>query len=374
MAVAKVILNGTTLMDVTDDTVTSATLLSGYTATGNDGETVSGAYTPSSPTLQTKTATYTPTTSQQTAQITPDAGYDGLDEVDITINAVATGVAGTPQLSIGSVTNHYVKVMPTVTNTTGYITGGTKTGLAEIIAASDLVSGTKSITSNGTGIDVTNYAAVDVAVPAPTPTLQTKTNITPTTSSQTITPDTGYDGLASVQVNGDANLVATNIKKNVSIFGVTGSYEGGGGGSSYTLLTSVEQAATTTSTSPSSLVTLSVSSLTFNKAILVRIRDKAGKRNGYFYGTDTLFLPSTTNSNYSRDAARTTYYVSSNLTYAYVGNSYSRQYGVYCFQVYKSGDVYIYSVYNATYAPTVDGTYVIEVYQLNDPSGTSPLE
>lgn len=31
--------------------------------------------------------------------------------------------------------------------------------------------------------------------------LQTKTNINPSTSSQTITPDSGYDGLASVQIN-----------------------------------------------------------------------------------------------------------------------------------------------------------------------------
>ena len=42
------------------------------------------------PTLQTKSATYTPTTSQQTDTITPDTGYDGIDEVDITIKAVTT--------------------------------------------------------------------------------------------------------------------------------------------------------------------------------------------------------------------------------------------------------------------------------------------
>ena len=45
MAFSKIILNGTTLMDVTQDTVTAGSLLSGYTATGADGESVSGSLT-----------------------------------------------------------------------------------------------------------------------------------------------------------------------------------------------------------------------------------------------------------------------------------------------------------------------------------------
>lgn len=87
--------------------------------------------------------------------------------------------------------------------------------------------------------------------------LQTKT-IAPSTSQQVVTPDSGYDGFESITVSaitpvkaaqtytpstsnqtissgrwltgtqtikGDANLVAGNIKKGVSIFGVTGTYE-----------------------------------------------------------------------------------------------------------------------------------------------------
>lgn len=62
------------------------------------------------------------------------------------------------------------------------------------------ISGTKTISQNGVE-DVTEYAAVNVAVPAPAPTLQTKTNISPTEGSQTIEADVGYDGLSSVQIN-----------------------------------------------------------------------------------------------------------------------------------------------------------------------------
>lgn len=82
--------------------------------------------------------------------------------------SVATGTAGTPTATKGTVSNHSISVTPSVTNTTGYITGSTKTGSAVTVSASELVSGTKSITANGTGIDVTNYASVDVAVPTGT--------------------------------------------------------------------------------------------------------------------------------------------------------------------------------------------------------------
>lgn len=184
------------------------------------------------PTLQSKTATYTPSTSQQTDTITADSGYDGLSSVGITVNAiqtetksatpsesaqtitpssgkyltevsvgaisstyvgsgitqrsssdltasgatvtvpsgyyssqasksVASGTAGTPTATKGTVSNHSISVTPSVTNTTGYITGSTKTGTAVTVSASELVSGSQTITENGT-TDVTNLASVTV--------------------------------------------------------------------------------------------------------------------------------------------------------------------------------------------------------------------
>ena len=160
---------------------------------------------PASPTpsLETVSKNYTPTESQQTETVTASSGYDGLEEVDITVAAisssyvgsgitrrdstdlsasgatvtapsgyysssasktVASGTEGTPTATKGTVSSHSVTVTPSVTNAAGYISGGTHTGTGVSVSASELVSGTKSISSNGTNIDVTNYAAVDVSV------------------------------------------------------------------------------------------------------------------------------------------------------------------------------------------------------------------
>ena len=61
------------------------------------------------------------------------------------------------------------------------------------------------------------------------PKLQNK-SATPTTSNQTITPDSSYDGLSSVSIEAvtssiDSNIKAENIRSGVSILGIDGSLE-----------------------------------------------------------------------------------------------------------------------------------------------------
>lgn len=216
------------------------------------------------------------------ATISVPAGYYATS----VSKSVASGTAGSPTATKGTVSNHQVSVTPTVTNTTGYITGGTKTGTAITVKASDLVSGDLPISENGTK-DVTNYKTVSVSVVSDAPTemslptsassTQVGTNkatinrstsaqyinipigynsiaasytisatpnmtlptavansasgssnkltFTPTTANKYINIPTGYNTTASYYtLKGDSNLKAENIKSGVTIFGISGSY------------------------------------------------------------------------------------------------------------------------------------------------------
>lgn len=92
----------------------------------------------------------------------------------------------------------------TPTNTVSYISQVTVNPIPpEYIVP----SGTLSITSNASGIDVSTYAFADVAVPFPLPSLESKSiTLTPSTASvsSSVTAGAGYYGLSEVDVTVDA--------------------------------------------------------------------------------------------------------------------------------------------------------------------------
>jgi len=204
-------------MDVTQKTVTSASMLDGVTALKNDGTDITGSYV--APTFTTQSKTVSPTTSQQT--VSPDAGYDGLSSV--TVNAMPSGSASTPATTI------------TANPTISVSSGG-------LITAS--VSGSQSVTPTVSAGYVSSGTAGTVTVSGSNTqqlTTQAAQTITPTTTNQTIASGKYLTGAQTIEGIICSNLTAENIADGVtvkigtatdddSVASVTGTHQGGGGG------------------------------------------------------------------------------------------------------------------------------------------------
>lgn len=203
--------------------------------------------------LQSKTVT----PSEHTQTVNPDSSYDALSSV-----------------TVGAISNTYIGSGVTKKSAATYTPGTSDQSIAsgQYLNGTQTIKGDSNLTAgnirNGVKIFNATGSYAGSSSGGNTPNLQTKT-VTPSESTQTVSPDSGYDGLSKVTVNaisstyigsdvtkksaatyipkttdqsiasgqylsgtqtikGDANLVAGNIKSGVNIFGVTGTYAGGG--------------------------------------------------------------------------------------------------------------------------------------------------
>ena len=128
----------------------------------NSGEARGGG---GSPTLQTKTKTYTPTNSQQTEQITADTGYDGLQEVDVAVekvvcaNLTAANIKKDVVVKVGTPTDD-----DSVMTVTGTFVGGTKLVQGTFTTGSAAGNGTVNLNYTGTGYPIAAIVYVDGGV------------------------------------------------------------------------------------------------------------------------------------------------------------------------------------------------------------------
>lgn len=215
-----------------------------------------------SATLQTKSVSITPTESTQTQQITPDPGFDGLSEVDITTDAIPANYVGSgvPRKTSADLTASG----DTVTAPAGYY----ENPASKAVAAGSATTPATTITANPTlsvsasGLITANVSKTQNITPTVTPgyvnagtagtvnvsgtktqqlATQAAATYHPATTDQTIAAAQYLTGAQTIKAVQTTNLAAENIKKDVvvqigdaddpdSVANIIGTYEGGGGG------------------------------------------------------------------------------------------------------------------------------------------------
>lgn len=229
------------IIDTSDATATPNDILAGMTAYVN-GEKITGTHVCESPddsggsegggeSSSGDTAVLNDIRVEPTGQdftVNPEEGIDGFSSVEVAgdenlkpenilRDVTIYGVTGTAD----SLTDAYLQekqVTPTAEEIS--ITADEKyAALSKVTILGDSNLKPENIRS---GVEIFGVSGELTDYDKPL----AETTITPTKNAQTIIPDSAHSGFSKVVVNGDSNLIASNIRKGVTIFGVTGTNEG----------------------------------------------------------------------------------------------------------------------------------------------------
>ena len=284
MAFSKIIFNGTTLMDLTGDSVASSNLTSPNTAHGADGEAVAGNLT--LPVLEaSKSVSYTPSETAQSATVSPSTGYDAMEEVAVSVGAISSTYVGSgitrrdsTDLSASGATvtapagyyeNSVTKTVgsgsatapASITGSSATVSTGTNT-----LTLSETVSVTPSVTAGYISSGTAGNSSVSLTASVTTQAAQT---LYPSTSDQTVASGRYLTGTQTFKAVAVSNtLTAANVKSGVvitigdsadadRIMSVTGTYSGGGSSKNVQVVQSTSRTSATTLAKVSGEITVS---------------------------------------------------------------------------------------------------------------------
>lgn len=228
-----------------------------------------------SPNLQTKSVSYTPSETAQSQSVTADAGYDGLDEVNVSVGAISSSYVGSGVTRRSS--TDLTASGATVTAPAGYYESSASKSVASGSATPPTtISGSQATLTTGTNtITLQKTLSVTPRVTAgyisagtadnvlvslnANVTTQAAQTIYPSTTDQSIASGRYLTGAQTIKAVTTSNITAENIKSGVvvtvgdssdadRILSVTGTYSGGGGGDSKNAQTAQSTTRSTSST------------------------------------------------------------------------------------------------------------------------------